>query len=135
MRYDAAPSAAGRRTCRLRSSGSPHAGNAARRAGDVEPGFLEAERLLVELGMPVMLAEVQVEHAEWLESAGRHDEAVRLLAPAVEALSRGGATPLLERAQAGTGPMSVGAPQGAPARGGPVNRGGGSGRAPAPPSP
>src|SRR4051812_29030845 len=115
MRYDAAPSAAGRRTCRLRSSGSPHAGNAARRAGDVEPGFLEAERLLAELGMPVMLAEVQVEHAEWLETAGRHDEAVRLLAPAVEGLSQVGATPLLERAQAVTGPVPVEAREVAPA--------------------
>jgi class 3 adenylate cyclase/predicted ATPase len=72
---------------------------AARGADDgVEQGFKTAEQILREYGMPFRLAVVQLEHAEWLLSQGRFDEAEPLLTEAREIFERLEATPWLERA-------------------------------------
>jgi class 3 adenylate cyclase/predicted ATPase len=53
-----------------------------------------------EYGLPFLLACTQLEHAEWLVSAGREDEATRLVADGRETFERLRATPWLERADA-----------------------------------
>jgi tetratricopeptide (TPR) repeat protein len=64
----------------------------------VEQGFKTAEQILLEHGMPFRLAVVQLEHAEWLRSRSRSEEAELLLAEAREIFERLGAKPWLERA-------------------------------------
>jgi tetratricopeptide (TPR) repeat protein len=72
-------------------------------AGDVtraEESFKVAAASFREYGMPFYLACTQQEHAEWLISVGRADEAEPLVAEAREVFERLRATPWLERANA-----------------------------------
>ncbi|HEY2940610.1 MAG TPA: hypothetical protein VGJ27_12435, partial [Gaiellaceae bacterium] len=64
----------------------------------VEQGFKTAEQILLEHGMPFRLAVVQLEHAEWLRSRSRSEEAEPLVTEAREIFERLEATPWLERA-------------------------------------
>jgi hypothetical protein len=63
----------------------------------VEQGFKTAEQILLEHSMPFRLAVVQLEHAEWLRSRSRSEEADPLLAEAREIFERLDAKPWLER--------------------------------------
>ena len=73
---------------------------AAARGGDdgVEQGFKTAEQILREYGMPFRLAVAQLEHAEWLLSRGRAEDAEPLLEEAREIFERLEAKPWLDRA-------------------------------------
>jgi tetratricopeptide (TPR) repeat protein len=64
----------------------------------VEQGFKTAEQILLEHGMPFRLAVVQLEHAEWLSSQNRTEEAEPLVAETRETFERLEAKPWLERA-------------------------------------
>ncbi|HEX9122211.1 MAG TPA: adenylate/guanylate cyclase domain-containing protein [Actinomycetota bacterium] len=63
----------------------------------VEAGFRSAEGRFSELSMPFHVAVTCLEHAEWLTTRGRTDEAAPLLAGARETFDRLGARPWLER--------------------------------------
>jgi ATP/maltotriose-dependent transcriptional regulator MalT len=66
----------------------------------VEEDFKLAAAAFAEYGLVFLLACTQLEHAEWLVSVGRHDEAEPLLVDARETFERLRATPWLERAAA-----------------------------------
>jgi tetratricopeptide (TPR) repeat protein len=63
----------------------------------VEPQFRVAEARLREVGTPLRLALVLLEHGEWLVAQGRQDEGGPLLVEAREIFERLGAKPSLER--------------------------------------
>jgi hypothetical protein len=65
--------------------------------------FKGAGGLFQELGMPFYLAVTRLEHAEWLATQGRVDEAQPLLAEAGELVTRLGAKPWLERTASALG--------------------------------
>jgi hypothetical protein len=70
----------------------------ARLAGsDADRELATAERLFAELEMPFYIAVTELEHAEWLDAAGRLDEARTLLDDARERFGELRATPWLER--------------------------------------
>jgi class 3 adenylate cyclase/tetratricopeptide (TPR) repeat protein len=69
----------------------------AQRADD---NFKRAAAAFAEYGIVFLLACTQLEHAEWLVSGGRHEEAQPLLAEARETFERLEATPWLERVAA-----------------------------------
>jgi len=90
----------GRTSPLLRAIGARFAARRAGLRGDettTEAGFASAEELYRGIPAPLELAATQVEHAEWLASAGRADEAEPLLAEAEEIYERMGAAPWLER--------------------------------------
>ncbi len=64
----------------------------------MEPAYVTAEETFRQLGMQFKLAVTQMEHAEWLESAGRAADADLLVAESRSTFARLGATPWLERA-------------------------------------
>jgi class 3 adenylate cyclase/tetratricopeptide (TPR) repeat protein len=64
----------------------------------VEQQFKSAEQIFREYGIPFWLAVAELEHAEWLEEAGRNGEAGPLAAEARETFERLEATPWIERA-------------------------------------
>jgi class 3 adenylate cyclase/tetratricopeptide (TPR) repeat protein len=66
--------------------------------GDVEPGFKQAEGMFREFGIPFWLAVTQLEHAEWLATQGRADDASPLAEEARQTFERLEAAPWLERA-------------------------------------
>jgi predicted ATPase/class 3 adenylate cyclase len=66
-------------------------------AATAEAGFTAAEDVYRSIPLPLELAETQVEHAEWLASHGRLDDAEPLLAEAEGLFGRLRATPWLER--------------------------------------
>jgi tetratricopeptide (TPR) repeat protein len=78
-------------------------GNAER----AEEAFKQAAAAFREYGMPFYLACTETEHAEWLVSQGRSDEAEPLVAEAHETFDRLRATPWLERAQTLEGTVRV----------------------------
>jgi class 3 adenylate cyclase/tetratricopeptide (TPR) repeat protein len=63
-----------------------------------ERSFKRGAALFRELGMPFWAAVTEFEHADWLVTEGRLEEAEPLLAEARETFERLGATPWLERA-------------------------------------
>lgn len=74
--------------------------------GDEEaasPAFVQAEALLSEIGTPFHLAVVRTEHAEWLESAGRSDDAAPLRRQATLTFEHLEAVAWLARAGAANG--------------------------------
>jgi predicted ATPase/class 3 adenylate cyclase len=86
----------------LRSHAARLASRLAARAGDadnVEPGFVAAEQGFRDLGTPFDLALTLVEHAEWLVSRERADEAEGLLDEARDIFSQLEATPWIERVE------------------------------------
>ena len=68
--------------------------------GHVEQGFKTAGQIFREHGIPFWLAVVQLEHAEWLATQGREDDAGTLLAETREIFDRLRAQPWLERIDA-----------------------------------
>jgi class 3 adenylate cyclase/tetratricopeptide (TPR) repeat protein len=72
-----------------------------------EDGFKQAAASFREYGLQFFLACTQLEHAEWLVSQGRIDEAEPLVVEARETFDRLRATPWLERADA----LGAGMPQ------------------------
>jgi len=72
-----------------------------------EEAFKQAAAAFREYGMPFHLACTETEHAEWLASEGRLDEAVPLVAEARETFERLRATPWLERAERVEGEVRV----------------------------
>ena len=65
--------------------------------GDAERLFKGAGGLFHELGVPFYLAATRLEHAEWLVSDGRGEDAEPRLTEASEVFRRLGAKPWLER--------------------------------------
>jgi ATP/maltotriose-dependent transcriptional regulator MalT len=65
-----------------------------------EEGFKQAAAAFREYEMPFHLACTELEHAEWLTSSGRHEEASALVADARPTFERLRTTPWLERADA-----------------------------------
>jgi ATP/maltotriose-dependent transcriptional regulator MalT len=63
----------------------------------VEPAFAEAHGICREVGLPFWLAIGLLEHAEWLRSEGRAEEASSLLAESQGIFDRLGAKPWLDR--------------------------------------
>jgi hypothetical protein len=87
----------------LRAHAARFAGLLAARRGDektADERLAAAARELREVGAQFVLAQVLLEHAESLHGAGRDDEAMPLVAEAVEIFTRLGAAPYLERARA-----------------------------------
>jgi class 3 adenylate cyclase/tetratricopeptide (TPR) repeat protein len=87
----------------LRAHAARFAGLLAAGRGDektADERLAAAGRELREVGAQFVLAQVLLEHAELLHGAGRDDEAMPLVAEAVEIFTRLGATPYLERARA-----------------------------------
>jgi tetratricopeptide (TPR) repeat protein len=64
---------------------------------EVDGGFRRAQALFREFGIAFYLGAAELEHAEWLASQGRHDEAEPLLAEAREIFERLEAKPWLDR--------------------------------------
>jgi class 3 adenylate cyclase/tetratricopeptide (TPR) repeat protein len=64
----------------------------------VDGSFRRAQAIFREFGIPFYLGVAELEHAEWLASQGRRDEAEPLLAEALEIFERLEAKPWLERA-------------------------------------
>ena len=62
-----------------------------------------------EYGMVFLLARTQLDHAEWLASVGRYEDAAPLVAEAHETFERLRATPWLERADALAARLPAGA--------------------------
>jgi tetratricopeptide (TPR) repeat protein len=84
----------------LRAIGARYSARRAAENADfaiAEAGFAAAQDVYRSIPFPLELAETQVEHAEWLTSAGRSDEAEPLLAEAEALFGRLRATPWLER--------------------------------------
>jgi ATP/maltotriose-dependent transcriptional regulator MalT len=71
---------------------------AAADGGDAGPRFTAAAAHMRELGLPFHLAVTELEHAEWLASQSRMDEAQPLLDEARLVFEQLGARPWLERA-------------------------------------
>jgi class 3 adenylate cyclase/predicted ATPase len=80
---------------RFRARVEASRGNAQR----AEDSFKQAAAAFAEYGLVFLLAATQLEHAEWLVSLGRDEEAQPLLAEARETFERLDATPWLERAE------------------------------------
>ena len=97
----------GRLAPSLRAHGARFRARLAAQDGETlraDEGFATAASTFREYGMPFWLAIALTEHAEWLISVGRPEEAESLLAEARETFERLGATPWLARtetAQAG----------------------------------
>ena len=72
------------------------------RVAGIDERFSAAASMFREFGYVFRLAVTQVEHAEWLESQGRSDEAEPLRAEARETFANLQAAPWLERAAAAT---------------------------------
>ena len=66
----------------------------------VDGGFRRAQAIFREFGIPFYLGVAELEHAEWLASQGRRDEAEPLLGEAREIFDRLEAKPWLERVAA-----------------------------------
>jgi hypothetical protein len=84
----------------LRALGARFGARRAARQGDgatADAGFDAAAAILREMEWPFDLAVVLLEHAEWLASEGRLDEAAPLAAEAREIFERLRATPYIER--------------------------------------
>ena len=86
-----------------------HARIAAAKGDDerAEESFKQAAAAFREYGMPFYLACTETEHAEWLASRHRREEAAALVAEARERFERLRATPWLERAEALEGAVRV----------------------------
>jgi hypothetical protein len=86
----------------LQAHGSRFAARRSALEGDTvaaDAGYRAASHLYREIEMPFNLAEVEVEHGEWLFEQGRAEEAEPLLAEAEEIFTRLRARPWLERAE------------------------------------
>jgi hypothetical protein len=84
----------------LRAVGARFAARRAVLRGDGETagaGFLAAARIFREIEAPFEIAVVLLEHAEWLTSEGRVEEAELVAAEARDIFERLRATPYLER--------------------------------------
>ena len=84
----------------LRATGARFSARRAARIGDDETaaaGFSAAARILQAIEYPFDYAVVLLEHAEWLASEGRVEEAGSLAAEAREIFERLQAAPYLER--------------------------------------
>ncbi|HZO78239.1 MAG TPA: adenylate/guanylate cyclase domain-containing protein [Solirubrobacteraceae bacterium] len=91
------------RTPLLRSTAARFEGLLAARRGDAKAAderLAAAARELGEIEAPFNLAQILLDHAEFLSGAGREDEAAPLLAQARAIFERLGARPWLERADA-----------------------------------
>jgi tetratricopeptide (TPR) repeat protein len=85
-----------------RAAGARFSGRRAALRGDPDTastGFLAAARILEEIETPFDLAVVRLEHAEWLATEARGDEARPLLDEARQIFERLRATPWLERVE------------------------------------
>jgi hypothetical protein len=99
-----------RRSPVLRAGAVRFAGLLARRRGDMaaaDQRLFAATRELREIEAPYLLAQVLVERAELLASAGRADDAAPLVAEATAIFERLRATPWLERTRAVTAHVAV----------------------------
>ena len=74
---------------------------------EAERLFKRAAGLFRELAIPFYLATTELEHAEWLASRDRAEEATSLLAEARETFEQLGANPWLERAERIAGVAAV----------------------------
>lgn len=90
----------GETTPYIQAQSARFAGKAAILRGDheaVEPGFRSAEDRFTELSMPFHLAVARLEHAEWLASRGRGEDALPLLVEARDTFEGLRAVPWLQR--------------------------------------
>jgi predicted ATPase/class 3 adenylate cyclase len=92
----------GERPPYLRAQAARFRARLAQAKGDdakAESAFAEAEGIFTEISTPFRLAVTQLEHAEWLASAGRNVEAAPLLDEAIEMFVRLRAEPWIARAR------------------------------------